>query len=272
VEQEVGPGMGRGEYAGDSPNDIRLRASDLEDLIRNLSENAPASTMDTQDLGVQIDDLTKRVEKTEARGSDEVFEMDQFLFSLYSDFEQMVFDEKVLMSGVFWDLFSVLVSMRPKGLSGKERVDEQYSSERIKTTMFENNLLAAMSHSRPTCLYAKGGFGALVGLEEGFGACVSHSQWISGVESVKKILGKQLKDFTTEVLGNMPKGAGGNSLAKALLAEVKAQWYDFVSWIDEFYKQLTEEANFKENQLGDLSGDVLPQFSTLWRKREPKCR
>jgi hypothetical protein len=43
----------------------------------------------------------------------------------------------------------------------------------------------------------------------------------------------------------MVNGAGGNGLAKALLAQVKAQWYEFISWIDEFYKQLTEEANFK---------------------------
>jgi hypothetical protein len=104
-----------------------------------------------------------------------------------------------------------------------------------------------MSHSRPACLYAKGGVGLLVGLEEGFGACLSHSQSISGVESVKKILGKQLKDFLAGVLGNMAIGSGGNALAKALLAEVKAQWYEFGSWVDEFYKQLTEEANFKDN-------------------------
>jgi hypothetical protein len=166
----------------------------------------------------------------------------------------MVLDDKVLTTGVFWDLFSVLVSMRPKGLTGKERADEQYSSERIKTTTLKNNLLAAMSHSRPTCLYAKGGVGVLVDLEEGFGACSSHSQWISGVESVKKSLGKQFKDFTAGVLENMPFGGGGNGVAKALLAEVKAQWYEFVSWIDEFYKQLTEEANFKEKPAWRLVG------------------
>jgi hypothetical protein len=206
------------------------------------------------DIKLRVDDLIKRVESTEAQGSGEVFEMDQFLFASYSDLTQMVFDEKVPTSGVFWDLFSLLVSMRPKGLSGKERADEQYSSERIKTTMFKNNLLAAMSHSRPACIYAKGGFSALVGFEEGFGACVSHSQWISGIELVKKILRKQLKDFTTGVLRNMPKGGGENSLAKALLAEVKAQWYDFVSWIDAFYKQLTEEANFKEKPAWRLVG------------------
>jgi hypothetical protein len=114
--------------------------------------------------------------------------------------------------------------------------------------------------------------GVLVDLEEGFGACSSHLQWISGVESVKKILGKQLKDFTAGVLGNMPVGGGGSSLAKALLAEVKAQsWYEFASWIDEFYKQLTEEANFKENRLGDWWGAALRRYLTQWQRLGPRC-
>jgi hypothetical protein len=91
----------------------------------------------------------------------------------------MLLDEKVPTCGNVWELFSVLVSMRPKGLTGKERADEQHSLEQIKTTIFENNLLASMSHTQPACLYAKGGIGMLVDLEAGFGACESHAQWIT---------------------------------------------------------------------------------------------
>jgi hypothetical protein len=65
------------------------------------------------------------------------------------------------------------------------------------------------------------------------------------MESVRKMLGKQLKDFTVGVQGSLKATTGGAGLTKALLAKVRAQWYDMVSWIDEFYKQLTEEANFK---------------------------
>jgi hypothetical protein len=192
-------------------NGMATRMLGLEASVNQLMEDTGSTLPNMGTIGEQIEDLTKRVEKTEARGSDEVFEMDQFIYGSYSDFAQMVLDDKVPTTGVFWDLFSVLVSMCPKGLTGKERADEQYSSERIKTTTFENNLLAAMSHSRPACLYAKGGVGVLVDLEEGFGACNLHSQWISGVESVKQILGKQLKDFTAGVFGNMPVvGEGGN--------------------------------------------------------------
>jgi hypothetical protein len=72
---------------------------------------------------------------------------------------------------------------------------------------------------------------------------------------MKKVLGKKLKDFTSEVLGNMTSGGGGNGLAKALLSEVKAQLYEFVGWVDEFYKELTEdEANFKAKPAWRLVG------------------
>jgi hypothetical protein len=160
--------------------------------------------------------------------------------------------------------------MRPKGQSGKERADEQYSSARIKTTALENNLLAAMSHARPTCLYAKGGVGHLVELEEGFGACSSHAQWISGTNSLKKTLSKQLKDFTAGVLGNMGPRAGGIALAKALLADVRAQWCELVSWIDEFYKHLTEEANFKAKPAWRLVGRCVATIFDLMNESRAK--
>jgi hypothetical protein len=31
----------------------------------------------------------------------------------------------------------------------------------------------------------------------------------------------------------MGTGGGGNDLAKALLAEINVQWYEFVGWVDE---------------------------------------
>jgi hypothetical protein len=175
------------------------RRMDQRDHDRKLVTDERASSAlgnasGERNLGLQdqIDNLTLRVNKAEAHGTDESFEMDQFAFGSFAEFTQMVLDEKVQSCRMFWDLFSALVSMRSKGLSGKERADEQYSSERIKTTIFENNLLASMSHTRPACLYAKGGIGMLVGIEDGFGACESHAQWIAGVESMKKVLGKQL--------------------------------------------------------------------------------
>jgi hypothetical protein len=134
----------------------------------------------------RLDEMTQRLNKVEARGVHEIFELDGYTFTSFAEFAQVVKDEQIPSSGMFWDLFSILVNMRPKGLTGKERADEQYSSEQIQTSIFENSLLASMSHARPACLYSKGGIGVLGGLEEGFGACTSYAQWISGIESLKR--------------------------------------------------------------------------------------
>jgi hypothetical protein len=122
--------------------------------------------------------------------------------------------------------------------------------------MFENNLLAAMGHARPSCLYGtKGGKGALIDSDKGFGACLSYDKWQAGVDSVKKVLTKELKAYTTGVAGNMLASNGGGALAKQLLISVKEhQWYELVNWMDEFYKQLTEEANFKAEPAWRLVG------------------
>jgi hypothetical protein len=216
-----------------------------------VNESEDSGSQKDESLRDEVGELTQRAIKAESPGNDESFELDGFAFASFSDCSMMVVLEKPPSSGLFWDLFSALISMRPKGQTGKEQVDEQYSSERIQvTTTLENSLLVSMSHSRSPCLYAKGGVGALVELEEGFGACTSYAQWISGVESIKKVLGKQLKDFALGVLGNMVP----NALAKPLLSEIKAQWYELVSRLDEFYKELTEEANFKAKPAWRLIG------------------
>jgi hypothetical protein len=102
--------------------------------------------------------------------------------------------------------------MRPKGLTGKERADEQHLSERINTSMFEDNLLASMGQghaARPgSCLYATKG-GTLAEWEKGFGACLTYATWRAGVDSFKKMLTKQLKDFTLGVNGNIRSTDGG---------------------------------------------------------------
>jgi tellurite resistance protein len=199
------------------------------------------------DINEKINELGNRMDKAEAQRSDVSFVMEDFNFASYGDFAQFMLNSKIPSCGMFWDIFSTLVSMCPKGQSGKERADEQHSSERINTSMLKNNLPAAMGHARPSCLYASmGGTGILVTSEKGFGACPTYEKWCSGVESVQKMLTKQLKDFTTGVNGSMMATDGGFAVAKQLLTSVREQWYDLVSWIDEFYKQLTEEANFKD--------------------------
>jgi hypothetical protein len=98
---------------------------------------------------------------------------------------------------------------------------------------------------------------------------MSYSQWKSGVGSTKKVLGKQLKDYTAGILGNMVPSNGGNALAKTLLSKVKAQWYELVSWVDEFYKQLTEAANFKAKPAWRLVGRCVGSL-IQWQRFGPR--
>jgi hypothetical protein len=74
--------------------------------------------------------------------------------------------------------------------------------------------------------HAKGRIGMLVGIEEGFGACDSHTQWIARVESMKKLLGKQLKDFALGVLGNMAQAAVAIIWQKRCLQKLRCNGMD----------------------------------------------
>jgi hypothetical protein len=246
------PGAHAQERLSDDGLNARVRVLENH-ALNNDSRTALEEKFEV--LGHEFDMIGDRLDKVETKGTDESFEMEGFAFASYADFAKTVLNEKIPSCGMCWDLFSCLVSMRPKGLTGKERADEQHSSVRINTSTFENNLLAAMGHARPSCLYgSKGGTGELVDSEKGFGACLSYTKWRAGVDSVKKVLTKQLKDFAMGVQGNIRSSDGGYGLAKQLLVAVKEQWYELLSWMDEFYKQLTEEANFKEDAAWRLVG------------------
>jgi hypothetical protein len=91
-------------------------------------------------------------------------------FVSLAELKDWVSDKAVPTCGVYWDLFSIMVTMGPGQLSGQVRADKEYSSSRTKTTVLENDLLAAiMTHEKPSCLYGNGG-GALLTKKE---ACQS---------------------------------------------------------------------------------------------------
>jgi hypothetical protein len=113
-----------------------------------LNNGTTTGLNDKQDnMSHDIKKLGDRMDKVEAKGAEESFEMEGFVYSLYGDFASSILSKRIPSCGIFWDLFSCLVSMRPKGLTGKERADEQHSSERINTSMLKNNLLASMGHA-----------------------------------------------------------------------------------------------------------------------------
>jgi hypothetical protein len=72
-----------------------------------------------------------------------------FVFCSMTKIGDWLAAKKVPSGDVFWDLFSILVCMKPKQQTGKARANEKYSSQRTNSTTLENNLLASMTHTRP---------------------------------------------------------------------------------------------------------------------------
>jgi hypothetical protein len=115
--------------------------------------------------------------------------------------------QKVPSGGVFWDLFSVLVCMKPKQQTRKARADETCSSQRTNLTTLENDLLASMTHTRPEVLFAKKGGFELGKLEDSFSACSSYQMWITGGEAYKTVLTNLISKYCKGVLGAVDRMA-----------------------------------------------------------------
>jgi hypothetical protein len=47
---------------------------------------------------------------------------------------------------LFWDIFSIMISMKPKKFSGKEQSNESSSARHTNSATLENDLGAAMTH------------------------------------------------------------------------------------------------------------------------------
>jgi hypothetical protein len=89
-------------------------------------------------------------------------------------------------------------------------------------------------HERPNVLYAKKTGGDLGALEDGFVACPSYKSWITGIESYRSKLTKDLRQFCTAVEGSMAKGTTYRSLAMSFIGDVKTQWSMLCSFINSF--------------------------------------
>jgi hypothetical protein len=89
----------------------------------------------------------------EDRLSDTGFKLDEFHFGSKAELRKFIVEEKVATAGLFWDLFSILVVMKPKKMTGKEVADNRYTEIRVSTTILENDLAASMSHDQPVLLF-----------------------------------------------------------------------------------------------------------------------
>jgi hypothetical protein len=287
---EISAGFGGARYRqfGVAPGDVgadvialRQRVKELEDGVRwsgrttNRHETAAfeALTRDVRDLealamvagnsGVDagatehlertMDVLRAKIKEMEGLVTYSSFRLNQYTFSTFYEVKTWCEETKVETYGILWDLFIVLVAMKPKYQTGEDAANERYSLARIKSTPFENDLSAAMSHPRPLALFGKRG-GELAPVNEGFGACPTYyEQWVgSGCESVKALLPMQLVNFCAEVTGTLDLEHPATPFVTALLTEVQAQWNHMVSCIETFHNDLLYVAKFTKPKAWQL--------------------
>jgi hypothetical protein len=154
-------GMQLGSPGGDLASDmvgLRQRIKELEDsrhqsgrglnahetgVLKGLTQDVRAlertslghgsASGGTEHLDKAIVVLRTKLKEMEGRVTDSSFRLNQYAFSSFIEVKTWCEDNSVLTFGIFWDLFSVLVVMRPKYQTGRDMADEKFSSARIKS-------------------------------------------------------------------------------------------------------------------------------------------
>jgi hypothetical protein len=92
-------------------------------------------------LSAKVNKVLKPLGKIEGRVTGESFSMSKQTFCSKSEVSDWLLLEKVPSCSFSWDLFSVMVSMKPKKHSGKEQSNESYLARRTNLTTLENNFM-----------------------------------------------------------------------------------------------------------------------------------
>jgi hypothetical protein len=153
-----------------------------------------------------------------------------------ADVRSYITTHEIPSFALYWDLFSIMVCMGAKRLTGKERSNRIYSAEWGRTgSALEGELVASVSHKRPLCLYGEGS--RLARLDEGFAMCKTYDQWIGSgnQESYCQELCTQIQVYTNGILGQIGVPlTPAHYLAQVLLTQVGMQWNAVVGFIDMF--------------------------------------
>jgi hypothetical protein len=196
--------------------------------------------------------------------------MGSYVFCSHTEVAEWIVAEKVPTAGVFWNLFSVLVCMKPKRQMGKDRSDESHSSKRTGSTILENDLVASMTHIRPELLYSKKGTGEIGRLEDGFCGCPSYAIWITGTECFQGQMTDMLENFLRGIEGATSHTASYYVMVLLLATNVRSQWQKLCAFVDSFYIELTGVSGFAPNRAWALVGRcVAALFGALQPYQSP---
>jgi hypothetical protein len=232
---------------------------DVRDLeaLATVAGNSGVGVGASEHLERTMDVLRAKIKEIEGWVTDLSFRLNQYTFSTFYEVKTWCEETKVETYGIFWDLFRVLGAMKPKYQMGKDVTDKRYSLAWIKSTPFQNDLSASMSHPRPLALFGKRG-GELAPVNEGFGACPTYEQWVgSGCKSVKALLTMQLVNVCLGVIGTLDFEHPSTPFVTALLTNVQAQWNHLVSCIETFHNDLICVAKFTKPKAWQLLGRTM---------------
>jgi hypothetical protein len=126
---------------------------DLEALATVVGHGGAGAPVEHLERSVEV--LRAKIKEMEGRVTDSSFRSNEYTLSTFYEVKTFCEENQVVTYRIFWDLFRVLVAMKPKYQTGKDMADERYSSARIKSTPFENDLSASMSHPHPLALFGK---------------------------------------------------------------------------------------------------------------------
>jgi hypothetical protein len=118
---------------------------------RGLGASASAPT----GLTAKVDKALKHLGEIEGRVTGESFSMSNQTFCSKSKVADWLISNKVPSCSFFWDILSVMVSMKPKKFSGKECSNESYSTRCTNSTTLEKDLGSLMMHVHLEVLYTK---------------------------------------------------------------------------------------------------------------------
>ena len=150
--------IGYAPFSSDSGNGLTMESLNEQDLrkfsyleegIKELKDNVIdlQNSLRSEGTETDVEKLNARIKEIESRVSGESVAINHGQFVFTSEMEVGIWLEKEenTITGIFCDIFSAMVAMAPKCLSGKERADQQYSSDRIQSTTAENELTALMA-------------------------------------------------------------------------------------------------------------------------------
>jgi hypothetical protein len=186
-----------------------------------------------------------------------------FHFSTIHDVITFVTQYGVPTCAMYWDMMSAMVCMRSKGETGKEQSERKYAAQKANVhSALEADLVASMSHERPLCLYSKDKK-ELATHDKGFAACPSYKIWMSGgTQSYWYQLDYDFRSFCGGLTGRITARGGrnlgtGDLLAQSLITAMSGHFIKLVAFINDFYRELTEVAKFRDEKAWCLVGQCV---------------